>query len=94
MTHLWQDESNSWCSYCVDTCLEITKAIQEGNGSIETETTFVPFKLDLKKMTQTNIKTGFSRKIKRAVAGKFPILINLLFAMLATLNILSNLVSP
>jgi len=68
MTHLWQDESNSWCSYCVDTCLEITKAIQEGNGSIETETTFVPFKLDLKKMTQTNIKTGFSRKIKRAVA--------------------------
>ncbi|XP_012940538.1 poly [ADP-ribose] polymerase 2 [Aplysia californica] len=68
MVTSWQDESNKWCSYSVATCLEIAKAVGEGEKSVQLESTPVPYDIDLKKMTQTNCKSNFSRKIKREIA--------------------------
>ncbi|CAL1532290.1 unnamed protein product [Lymnaea stagnalis] len=63
----WQDDTTQWCPYTVPLSVELEKAFQGGLDSLTTSSKPSSFEMDLKNMTQTNVKTKFSRSIRRTI---------------------------
>ncbi|XP_065421548.1 poly [ADP-ribose] polymerase 2 isoform X9 [Chrysemys picta bellii] len=80
----WQgDEEGQWLPYPADTCLALERA-RRGDGGPSLEVTFsrTRYTLDTAQMTQTNIRTGYQRRMERReseviktliVKGKAPV---------------------
>ncbi|XP_034642771.1 poly [ADP-ribose] polymerase 2 isoform X5 [Trachemys scripta elegans] len=63
----WQgDEEGQWLPYPADTCLALERA-RRGDGGPSLEVTFsrTRYTLDTAQMTQTNIRTGYQRRMER-----------------------------
>nr|XP_032621574.1 poly [ADP-ribose] polymerase 2 isoform X5 [Chelonoidis abingdonii] len=63
----WQgDEEGQWLPYPADTCLALERA-RRGDGGPSLEVTFsrTRYTLDTAQMTQTNVRTGYQRRMER-----------------------------
>ncbi|XP_030395389.1 poly [ADP-ribose] polymerase 2-like isoform X4 [Gopherus evgoodei] len=63
----WQgDEEGEWLPYPADTCLALEQA-RRGDGGPSLEVTFsrTRYTLDTAQMTQTNVRTGYQRRMER-----------------------------
>ncbi|XP_044842571.1 poly [ADP-ribose] polymerase 2 isoform X2 [Mauremys mutica] len=63
----WQgDEEGQWLPYPADTCLALERA-RRGDGEPSLEVTFsrTRYTLDTAQMTQTNVRTGYQRRMER-----------------------------
>ncbi|XP_029769685.1 uncharacterized protein LOC112120834, partial [Terrapene carolina triunguis] len=63
----WQgDEEGQWLPYPADTCLALERA-RRGDGGPSLEVTFsrTHYTLDTSQMTQTNVRTGYQRRMER-----------------------------
>ncbi|XP_073164617.1 poly [ADP-ribose] polymerase 2 isoform X3 [Lepidochelys kempii] len=63
----WQgDKEGQWLPYPADTCLAL-EGVRRGNGGPSLEVTFsrTRYTLDTAQMTQTNVRTGYQRRMER-----------------------------
>ena len=69
----WQENDSLWTPYSVAFSIQLEKAVQAGakTETLSLKSPALKYNIDLKKMTQTNAKTKFSRAIRRGQLGMF-----------------------
>ncbi|GFR70110.1 poly [ADP-ribose] polymerase [Elysia marginata] len=71
----WQGDDKLWTPYSVAFSIQLEKAVQAGakTDTLALKTPAIKYNVDLRKMTQTNAKTKFSRSMRRGqLASDFP----------------------
>ncbi|RUS87948.1 hypothetical protein EGW08_004303 [Elysia chlorotica] len=71
----WEGDDKMWTPFSVAFSIKLEKAIQAGakTETLTLKTPAIKYNVDLKKMTQTNAKTKFSRAIRRGqLSSDFP----------------------
>uniref|UniRef100_A0A0B7ABP7 Poly [ADP-ribose] polymerase n=1 Tax=Arion vulgaris TaxID=1028688 RepID=A0A0B7ABP7_9EUPU len=63
----WQEDSSTWTPYSVKMSVELEKAFESGSKLVTIKSPPNTYEIDLKKLTQTNIKTKFSRSFRREI---------------------------
>ena len=65
----WQDENGCWQMYDRSTCMQLEKARTSGDTHVELTAAGGKYRIDVKKMEQTNTKTKIARKVQRICNG-------------------------
>ena len=66
----WQDENGCWQMYDRSTCMQLEKAHTSGDTHVELTADGRKYRVDVKRMEQTNVKSKVARKVQRICNGK------------------------